>query len=87
MTEGAMPKPCKCGSTRVARVNAKCSDMCSIGYGAKLYDGYVPSGIGITKRGGGGDYVEFDYCLDCGQMQGKFPISERALTSALREGM
>jgi hypothetical protein len=29
------------------------------------YDGYVPTGIGI----GGNDYLEFDYCLNCGQIQ------------------
>jgi hypothetical protein len=32
--------------------------------------GYVPSGVGV----GGGDYLKFDYCLDCGQIQGKWPI-------------
>jgi hypothetical protein len=34
------------------------------------HDGYVPSKMGI----GGGDYMEFSYCLDCGQIQGKFPV-------------
>ena len=23
---------------------------------------------------GGGDYTEFSYCLDCGQIQGRFPV-------------
>ena len=31
--------------------------------------GYVPSSLNI----GGGDYVEFKYCLSCGQIQGKWP--------------
>jgi hypothetical protein len=33
--------------------------------------GYVPTGIGI----GGNDYLEFDYCLNCGQIQDEnFPF-------------
>jgi hypothetical protein len=34
------------------------------------HDGYVPEDLGI----GGGDYVQFSYCLDCGQIQGTFPL-------------
>lgn len=30
---------------------------------------YVPSDLNI----GGGDYLSFDVCLDCGQMQGEWP--------------
>ena len=29
--------------------------------------------IGI---GGGGDYIDISYCLECGQIQDKFPIAE-----------
>jgi hypothetical protein len=35
-------------------------------------DGYVPNDLNI----GGGDYIEFDVCLDCGQMQGQYPLPE-----------
>lgn len=61
-----------CKSIRSARVSAKCSDLCnmSVQESDVVHDGYVPSKMGI----GGGDYVEFSYCLDCGQMQGKFPV-------------
>jgi hypothetical protein len=38
-------------------------------------DGYVPDDLGI----GGGDYVEFDMCLTCGQVQGKFPLPTAVL--------
>jgi len=34
------------------------------------YFGYVPRDMGI----GGGDYVKFSYCADCGQIQGEFPV-------------
>jgi len=32
--------------------------------------GEVPGDMGI----GGGDYVEVAWCLDCGQLQGKWPL-------------
>jgi hypothetical protein len=40
--------------------------------GGREVDGYVPSGLNI----GHGDYISFHYCLDCGQIQGEFPIPE-----------
>lgn len=58
-----------CDSNRVASVSAKCSDMCDVSIGDEEHDGYVPEGLGI----GGGDYISFSYCLDCGTIQGSFP--------------
>ena len=56
------------------RVSGKVSDRCWMEYlptGVE-YDGYVPTGLGI----GGNDYLEFDYCLDCGQIQDEnFPFN------------
>lgn len=60
----------KCKSDRVLSFGCKCSDMSNWSMGSKEGDGYVLSDIGI----GGGDYVRFEYCLDCGQIQGKFPL-------------
>ena len=62
----------RCNSDRVASIGAKCSDCCGYDFGDKSSDGYVPYEVGI----GGGDYVEFKYCLECGQIQGKFPVAE-----------
>ena len=62
----------RCKSERIAAVSAKCSDLCNFRVGGKERDYYVPRALGI----GGGDYVEFDYCLDCGQIQDNFPISQ-----------
>jgi len=62
-----------CQSHRIMSVNGKTSDMFSGRYGEyyELND-YVPTDIGI----GGGDYIEFSYCLDCGQIQSdEFPIN------------
>jgi hypothetical protein len=60
----------KCNSNRVISVNAKCSDMCGIESNNSSTDGYVPRDLGI----GGGDYIDFSYCLECGQLQGNFPL-------------
>jgi hypothetical protein len=65
-----MTKCIQCGSEQIASVGAKCSDLCSFSYQNQEKNGYVPENVGI----GGGDYVEFDYCLNCGQIQGDFPI-------------
>ena len=64
--------PCiRCGSNDIIDIHAKCNDMCSMNRAGEPYDtNYVHSGIGI----GGGDYVSFKYCGNCGQIVGKFPI-------------
>ena len=64
---------CSCGSSRIAKVSGKTSDCCVFWYKKMESDGYVPDDVGI----GGGDYIEFSYCLDCGKIQGKFPIPEK----------
>ncbi len=57
-------------------MTAKCDDRCSVTVGENDSGGdYVPRGMGI----GGGDYVEFSWCLECGQIQGKFPLPLTAL--------
>ena len=60
----------RCGKDRLASISAKCSDCFSMVAKGKEFQGYVPDNIGI----GGGDYVEMKYCLECGQIQGKFPV-------------
>ena len=60
----------KCGSERVMRVSAKCSDSCSTTLNGKEAIDYAPRDSGI----GGGDYIRFSHCLECGQIQGTFPV-------------
>jgi hypothetical protein len=43
------------------------------------YDGYVPGDMGI----GAGDYIEFEFCGDCGQIQGDFPLLPTELEGEL----
>lgn len=62
----------KCKGNRVVHNTVKCSDKCFVTFpSGKEYEGYVPGNLGI----GGGDYVKFSHCLDCGQIQGEFPVS------------
>lgn len=62
----------RCKSERILKVSGKCSDMCWTEYKGTERNGYVPSGLGI----GGGDYIELSVCLECGQAQGEFPVSD-----------
>lgn len=62
----------KCESERILRVSGKCSDLVSVEMDDREYGGYVPEDVGI----GGGDYIEFSYCLDCGQIQDSFPVDD-----------
>jgi hypothetical protein len=67
----------RCESERLAYICGKCSDMCSFSDGTREMDGYSPQNVGLVNSYG--DYVEFGYCLDCGQIQGKFPVSKAAV--------
>ena len=72
----------RCSSDRIVSVCGKTSDLCLFEYANKQRDGYVPYGVGL---GDNEDYIEFEYCAECGQMQGKFPISEAKLKAAVKE--
>lgn len=59
----------KCNSERVCSVQSHASDCHFVRIGEKESYGYLPSDLGI----GGGDDLEMEFCLDCGQIQGDFP--------------
>ena len=81
-----MEKICSCGSYRIASIFAKCSDRFHVKIktikSSVEHDGYVPRDLGI----GGGDDVSIRYCLDCGQIQGDFPLPFSKLESSEDEG-
>jgi len=60
----------RCNSARVFKVQAHARDSFFAEGPFGYYEGYVPYDIGI----GGNDDALFEYCLDCGQIQGKFPL-------------
>ncbi len=64
-----------CGSERIANVTAKCSDGCGVSLGSEEHDGYVPGDMAI----GGGDYIEFSWCLDCLRIQAPAPLGKTEL--------
>jgi hypothetical protein len=68
----------RCESDRILSLCAKCSDLCSSCYKDREHDGYAPRMPNI----GGGDYLEIDVCLQCGQLQGQFPIAESVMEEA-----
>lgn len=71
----------RCSGSRLADILARCSDMCSVELGGRRRHGYVPRDLGI----GGGDDVGFVYCLDCGQLQGRFPLPRTRMEEGERE--
>jgi len=60
----------RCQSERIASVNAKCKDMFRWESNEDSTEGYAHTPGGEI---GNGDYVDFKYCLECGQIQDIFP--------------
>jgi hypothetical protein len=63
----------RCESPRLIGVNGKTSDMCNVinhETGTEIINDYVPPNIGLGRDE---DYIEFSYCVQCGQIQDKFP--------------
>jgi len=67
-----------CDHKRKASMGGKVSDCFNFSTNDIDYDGYVPSNLGI----GGGDYIEINYCLDCGQiLSDDFPIKAETINA------
>ena len=60
----------RCESKRLCHICSKSSDLNNGGIVGVEFGGYVPHDVGV----GGGDYVDIQWCLECGQIQGKFPL-------------
>ena len=74
---------CKCGSERIAKVGGKCSDLgwFSVPHLNIDHDGYHPNIDGVCES----DYVDLSFCLDCGKIQGNFPISDEDIKKVFEE--
>jgi hypothetical protein len=68
-------------STRLDHIRAHCSDRCSVDLAGRHEYGYVPRDLGV----GDGDDVQFAYCLDCGQIQRRFPLRPTLLEEVRSE--
>ncbi len=62
---------CKCGSDRIFSLSAKSSDLNFWKHKGYEHDGYLPTVHNVCS----GDYVDIDVCLDCGQLQGDWPVT------------
>lgn len=71
---------CKCKSTRILSINAKCSDQCFASFGELEHEGYVP----IINGLGGGDYLRIKICVDCGLLQGFEPLTNNQIKAAFK---
>jgi len=67
-----------CTSERILSVDAKCSDLCMLEFNGVQRSDYVPGDIGISDSE---DYINFQYCLECGKVQGRFPIEDPEFAS------
>lgn len=65
----------RCSKGRLFRVGGKSSDRNSWSYAGRDGDGYLPHVQHIC----GGDYFDFTVCLDCGKIQGCFPVVSEEL--------
>jgi hypothetical protein len=66
---------CKCGSERIVNICGHSVDENVIKVGNFEIMDYLPGDMGI---GDAGD-IEFSYCLQCGQIQGEFPVKKTKL--------
>jgi len=62
----------KCYNDRIFEVAGKSSDLNNFSFKGKEDDGYLPTVKGIC----GGDYFDMKICLECGQVQGSFPLPD-----------
>jgi len=68
----------QCQGDRIMFISGKCSDMCFASFGEAKHNGYVPGGVGVDD---GGDYLQFEICLECGQVQDDWPKPDPGFAS------
>lgn len=72
----------RCSSERILDMSGKCSDCFGFSLGGKEKDScYVPSDMNV----GGGDYISLCVCLDCGQIQGEWPVPKTEFEKEIEE--
>ena len=77
--------PTKKEPTRIMRLNAKCSDMCSLSIPHLdiSHDGYVPEGLGIGDFYG--DYIEMVIDLDTGTILNWEKLSDTKIRKIIKD--
>lgn len=83
-TEMPNNKTCdKCDSIKLLEVYVQGRDTHHLDYKEMEIDGYMPEGLNLY--GNYGDAIQFKLCMDCGKVQGKFPVSEEDIETAFKE--
>jgi hypothetical protein len=62
----------RCQNDRLLWICVKTRDGFSGVIKDKAYSGYIPPDIGINDEFM--DYLQFHFCLNCGQVQGNYPL-------------
>ena len=61
----------RCKSNRLLMAGGKTSDMSYYSLGEREHHGY---NLPVKNISRGGDYLDIVVCLECGQLQGKWPV-------------
>lgn len=61
----------RCKSIRIAKIVITSKDRNLTTLPGCIIEGYPPIGVGL---GVAGDDIRFTWCLDCGQIQGEWPV-------------
>jgi hypothetical protein len=61
-----------CDSNRLATINGHSKDLASIQVGGVYHDGYLPTISNVCS----GDDIDIIVCLECGQLQGDWPVDD-----------
>jgi hypothetical protein len=72
----------RCNTERVLFISMKVCDF-SVFVNDKHRDAYIPTDIGLGEYSS--DYLEFEFCLQCGQIQGLFPVPPSKLEQGLEQ--
>lgn len=62
----------RCNSPRLSSIFAKSSDRNHGNIEGCEFDGYLPVGLEISS----GNFIDFEWCRNCGQIQGEFPAKK-----------
>lgn len=70
----------RCNSDSILHFSSKTSDRFHAEFKGMEHGGYVLSGLSI----GSGDYIEIDACMQCGQIQGEFPVPDEKVLDSIK---
>ena len=61
----------RCANSRLVKIIVTSKDRNILTMDGKTTEGYPPVGFGLDAPG---DELRFSWCLDCGQIQGEWPV-------------